>query len=262
MEVHHPHHPTHKKKWSEYTLEFVMLFTAVSLGFFAENLRESYVEKERAHELVTSLIKDVEKNVVFIDSLIKVDKQVIYKGDSAVYYILQTKDQIDLKIVYDNFINGTRFLSNNDTYDQMKNSGSLRYIKDTILLNKIIDYSNNVKAAEFRSATQEYEYFSHEFTNTINKFMPPEIASYKHSSFYSRLSVFDTAQIELFNKLIELIKGKSFFVKKENTNAFKNEIVPVILRNTSLIATSIYFKNKTRESAKDLLNYYYENMHD
>ena len=55
MEVHHPHHPTHKKKWSEYTLEFVMLFTAVSLGFFAENLRESYVEKERAHELVTKI---------------------------------------------------------------------------------------------------------------------------------------------------------------------------------------------------------------
>jgi len=26
MEVHHPHHPTHKKKWSEYIIEFVMLF--------------------------------------------------------------------------------------------------------------------------------------------------------------------------------------------------------------------------------------------
>jgi hypothetical protein len=33
MEVHHPHHPTHKKKWSEYIIEFVMLFTAVTLGF-------------------------------------------------------------------------------------------------------------------------------------------------------------------------------------------------------------------------------------
>lgn len=26
MEVHHPHHVTHKKKWSEYLLEFFMLF--------------------------------------------------------------------------------------------------------------------------------------------------------------------------------------------------------------------------------------------
>ena len=37
MEVHkHPHHVTHKKKWSEYLLEFLMLFLAVFLGFLAE----------------------------------------------------------------------------------------------------------------------------------------------------------------------------------------------------------------------------------
>ena len=30
MEVHkHPHHATHKKKWTEYLLEFFMLFLAV-----------------------------------------------------------------------------------------------------------------------------------------------------------------------------------------------------------------------------------------
>jgi hypothetical protein len=45
MEVHHPHHPTHKKNWSEYIIEFVMLFTAVTLGFFAENIREHLAEK-------------------------------------------------------------------------------------------------------------------------------------------------------------------------------------------------------------------------
>lgn len=45
MEVHHPHHPTHKKRWSEYIIEFVMLFAAVTLGFFAENIREGIAEK-------------------------------------------------------------------------------------------------------------------------------------------------------------------------------------------------------------------------
>lgn len=41
MEVHkHPHHVTHKKKWGEYFLEFLMLFLAVFLGFLAENFRE------------------------------------------------------------------------------------------------------------------------------------------------------------------------------------------------------------------------------
>jgi hypothetical protein len=33
METHHPHHVTHKKKWTEYLLEFFMLFLAVFLSF-------------------------------------------------------------------------------------------------------------------------------------------------------------------------------------------------------------------------------------
>ena len=38
MEVHKPpRHVMHKKKWSEYLLEFLMLFLAVFLGFIAEN---------------------------------------------------------------------------------------------------------------------------------------------------------------------------------------------------------------------------------
>jgi hypothetical protein len=262
MEVHHPHHPIHKKKWSEYIIEFIMLFTAVTLGFFAENLRESKVEKERSNELVSSFIKDVKKNVVVIDSLIKADKRVIYKADSAVYYIITTKDQIDLQVVYGNLLDGNRFLSNNDTYEQMKNSGSLRYIKDTFFLKKIIDYSNNVKAAEFRSATQEYEYTSHEFINTINKYLPPEISSFRHTSPLLKYISFDSTQLDLFKKLNGLSKGKAFLLNRDKQLVFRNEIVPVILRHTSLISTSLYFKNKTRESANDLLTYYHLNMHE
>ena len=45
MELHHPHQVTHKKKLGEYTLEFLMLFLAVFLGFVAENVRETSVER-------------------------------------------------------------------------------------------------------------------------------------------------------------------------------------------------------------------------
>jgi len=42
MEAHnHTHQP---KKWKEYISEFLMLFTAVTLGFFAENLRECQIK--------------------------------------------------------------------------------------------------------------------------------------------------------------------------------------------------------------------------
>ncbi|HUS01687.1 MAG TPA: hypothetical protein VMY77_08170 [Chitinophagaceae bacterium] len=60
MEVHkHPHHVTHKKKWTEYLLEFFMLFLAVFLGFVAENVREHLSERKREKEYIISIIEDL-----------------------------------------------------------------------------------------------------------------------------------------------------------------------------------------------------------
>ena len=59
MEVHHPHHVTHKKKWGEYLLEFLMLFLAVFLGFVAENFREHQDEKEKAKQYIESFYDDL-----------------------------------------------------------------------------------------------------------------------------------------------------------------------------------------------------------
>ena len=63
MEVHNPHHPTHKKKWSEYIIEFIMLFTAVTLGFFAENIREGITEKHKKKELLEIVSQDFNKDI-------------------------------------------------------------------------------------------------------------------------------------------------------------------------------------------------------
>jgi hypothetical protein len=83
MEVHHPNHPIHKKKAKEYLVEFFMLFTAVTLGFFAENVREIYVEKERVHEYVTRLEEDIKSNIYFIDSLLNFNYGIEYQMDSV-----------------------------------------------------------------------------------------------------------------------------------------------------------------------------------
>jgi uncharacterized membrane-anchored protein YhcB (DUF1043 family) len=58
MEVHHPHHANHKKKWSELLLEFFMLFLAVTLGFFAENIRETIAEKHKKEEQLEAVVRD------------------------------------------------------------------------------------------------------------------------------------------------------------------------------------------------------------
>jgi hypothetical protein len=55
MEVHHSHNHGHKKKWHEFLLEFFMLFAAVTLGFFAENLREEQIIKHQTVSVLSQL---------------------------------------------------------------------------------------------------------------------------------------------------------------------------------------------------------------
>jgi len=259
MEVHH--HSHHPKKWKEYITEFLMLFFAVSLGFMAENIREGYIEKERSHELVSSFIRDVELNVVLMDSLIQSNKKSLLKSDSVALYIIKTKKDIDLNVVYDIPVLSYRYLNNNDTYDQMKSSGSLRYVKDTILLRKMIEYSNLSKATEFRSVTQEYDYTKNEFQNTLNKYIPIEIAANKHSTSitsikFHKLFSSDSNHVKFFQETKDLVNGKTFMLDNAMLPTFKKEIVPVIYRKTSLMYASMNFMYMTRRSAIELLEYY------
>ena len=63
MEVHkHPHDVTHKKKWGEYILEFIMIFLAVTLGFFAESYRENVSDRKRESEFMSSIINDLKSD--------------------------------------------------------------------------------------------------------------------------------------------------------------------------------------------------------
>ena len=143
MEVHHPHHPTHKKKWSEYIIEFVMLFTAVFLGFIAENIREHAVEQNRAKEFSESLVRDLQSDIIAInnqtktiglysavsDSLLKLSKTKL-EGRNASQFLF-----------YSRFTYWTAPVSwNRNTFEQIKNSGSLRYFRNGGLLKKLLEY--------------------------------------------------------------------------------------------------------------------------
>src|SRR5436190_23269722 len=92
MEVHHHPHLHHKpKKWKEYFLEFLMIFLAVTLGFFAENIREHYVENERTEEYARSLYDDLKVDTATIQRTYDEKDWIQSKFDSA-EIILASKD--------------------------------------------------------------------------------------------------------------------------------------------------------------------------
>ena len=70
MEVHqHTHTP--RKKWTHYFWEFLMLFLAVTLGFFVENQREHFIEHKREKEYIRSLVKDIDRRCCECKSSLK-----------------------------------------------------------------------------------------------------------------------------------------------------------------------------------------------
>lgn len=143
MEVHHPHHPTHKKKWTEYLLEFLMLFLAVFLGFVAENIREHRVEIKKEKEYIYSLATDVKKDISQMDSLLAGNLVQQQLCDSFLT-LLQEKEIISNS--YPAFLLAVRisgfndFVPNDGTIQQLKNSGGLRLIKNKKVVDKMMEY--------------------------------------------------------------------------------------------------------------------------
>ena len=144
MEVHH--HPQlhhNPKPWKEYLLEGLMIFIAVSLGFFAEQLREHFVESKREKEYVQSLYNDLKADTAIIQRTYDEKSWILAKYDSAENILGSNNITPNNEFIY----YMERYLNNNDvftsqdvTYQQLKSSGNFRYIKTIALYKRIADY--------------------------------------------------------------------------------------------------------------------------
>src|SRR6188474_396787 len=83
MEV-HAHTHTARKKWIHYLWEFLMLFFAVSLGFYAENLREGIKHDKEVKTHMRSLLSDLQSEVILFDSVIDRNSYSSTMADSLI----------------------------------------------------------------------------------------------------------------------------------------------------------------------------------
>jgi hypothetical protein len=149
MEVHHHSH-TERKKWTHYFWEFLMLFLAVTLGFFVENQREHYIEGKREKEYIRSMIEDLRLDMAGLSADNNERKEAIIMYDSVIK-LLNKKDrsQFEQQRIYYLARMGLRLspfpVLNDRTYEQMKSSGNLRLIHDKEIADKITKYYFNTK---------------------------------------------------------------------------------------------------------------------
>ncbi len=144
MEAHHSSYVHHQKKWKDYLFEFLMLFLAVTLGFFVENQREHYVERQRAKELVASMGTDLKKDTSLINWLQNFRDNIRKPRLDSFYTLLNTpSENIDKGTYYGLMYRVAEFYTfsqSTGTINQLKNAGYLRYFSDPELLNYIADY--------------------------------------------------------------------------------------------------------------------------
>ena len=172
MEVHHPHHPTHKKKWSEYIIEFVMLFTAVTLGFFAENLREHTIIKERLAQNKIAILKDLKQDAITIDSILVQDELLIQRFNSAlnVLYLSKkggiTESELLSKVIPTLIAGNPTLYINNSSFKNMQSSGLLSNLEDNELKSKL-SYYYEVVFKRIESNNNSFDQSSINYNNTF-----------------------------------------------------------------------------------------------
>lgn len=165
METHaHDLHKAPGQGWKHYFFEFLMLFLAVFAGFLAENQREHYVEHQREKKFARRLLSDLQEDSIFFDNRIQLlqKRQQAHKRfleimtspagatDSAVHrgfvgILLQTGASNDFTTA---------------TYNQMKTSGTLRYIDNDELTTSLQQYYDVLLARVNRDSEGADKFFT------------------------------------------------------------------------------------------------------
>jgi len=160
MEV-HAHSHTERKKWTHYFWEFLMLFLAVTLGFFVENKREHLVESKRAKEYAGLLVDDLNFDISELSRAERILNRIIAAGDTL-GKLLSDPDIKKIpggKLYYYEYWSGWRWniISRDATLQQLKSSGSLRYLHNISLIRKILGYEETVKVINMLQNKYELE---------------------------------------------------------------------------------------------------------
>lgn len=177
----------YKKRWTEYILEFFMLFFAVFLGFIAENWREHLVESKKESDYMHALLLDLKTDTALIAYAITYNTNV-YEADSSILQLLKlpVKDAETMSKMYQlNPIvqNFDYEINDSKTFDQLKSSGDYRLIKNKDVRNGIAKYyqristtrvfSNEIQRSLESTYTYSFKIFDqYSFDSNTGKMVP------------------------------------------------------------------------------------------
>jgi hypothetical protein len=245
MEVHaHTHTP--RKKWTHYFWEFLMLFLAVFCGFLAENQREHFIEQRREKEYIKSFIEDLKSDISNYNRQIRVRTISQKSADSLIILLLSPESNKHVDSIYvcvERVGRGTLFLYSDRTIQQLKNSGSMRLIRNQTASDLIMQYDQLVRDM------QHFELIREEILTRFR-----EISSYilDAAIFYSMVDTSSDMSIKrpngnskLFSDNPETINRLCYWA-----NRFRIVNLQVIVKQTDLKNSAIRIMEFLRKTYK------------
>ncbi len=225
MEVHHHPHVA-KKNFKEYFLEFLMIFLAVTMGFFAENIREYLSDRTKERDDMSGLMKNLTSDSLTIESGLQVYGAVEMQIDSLMTLIKTGKYTENMKAVYRMAYQtrGSRvFEYSNATFQEIENSGDMRLIRNDNIRNDLINYNNtintDIRSLETRLLETEKNQAELQ-SNLLNDTLYPsaEDIIYRHAfrtNFFpsgNHTAVFSKDQQAQFLKLYNLLFERNVII--------------------------------------------------
>jgi hypothetical protein len=142
MEVHH-HPNVEKKNFKEYFLEFLMIFLAVTMGYVAENIRESISDHSKEKEYVASIKKDLAEDTAALNIWVPNLFERVNEFDTLIYLLQVQGINPRGGVLYYYARLSTRspaFSANNNTITELKNSGNFRLITNKKMIDGLINF--------------------------------------------------------------------------------------------------------------------------
>ncbi|MEI8201923.1 MAG: hypothetical protein WCH34_02855 [Bacteroidota bacterium] len=148
----HPHHhpDIRKKNFKEYIFEGLMIFMAVTMGFFAEKIRENMAEHSKEKEFIYSMIEDAQTDLINIQKTVTLNKKRVIKLETLANICFNYSDKESTndslyKVIKDcirhpDFVNLIE-----RTLTQLKNAGAMRLIQNKVAVDSIIFYDDVAK---------------------------------------------------------------------------------------------------------------------
>ena len=193
-----------------------MLFLAVFCGFFAEYQLEHKIEKDREKQYMQSMLKDLEKDTISINSAIAGNKSLL-KGLDTLMKLLSFPD-IEKVNKRDLFLYNLKYTYwfftvefSELTLSQLKNSGGYRLIKNKNVAEGIADYAQGLEFCRYEFS--EFNQYYHKYEETQKKIFNWSLAK----NAYDWLNEELTNMLQPMEKIDKLVLTGEYILPNTST---------------------------------------------